>query len=97
MGTPLTRVSKASEEDYIEIQGGKPTVKENGKSRTIIHNYEGGEGMTVTGAVDYEPVILMTTRGPREFDTNLLRQFHGDPCEKQSLSLGGEGYPRSRV
>lgn len=96
MATTLTHVPQADEEDYVERQGGVPTVEKKGKSTTIIHDYEGGEGMRVANAVDYGTVILNTSRGPREFKVNLLREFHGGPCEKQSLSMGGEGYPRSR-
>lgn len=86
----------ASEEDYVTVQGGMPKVEQRGKASIITHDYEGGEGMVVTGSKDYGTVILDTPHGPREFRVNLLRRFHGDPCEGQSRSIGGEGYPRSR-
>lgn len=38
----MVSIKKATDEDYIEIQGGKPTVESDGNLVTVIHDYEGG-------------------------------------------------------
>lgn len=93
------QIPKAEEQDYIRIQGGMPTVEQRGKATIVIHNYEGGNGMEVTGAPleSYGTVILSTPQGPREFKTGLLSQFHGRPCEAESTRMGGDPYPRRRL
>lgn len=90
------KVPKATEEDYIEIQGGVPKVSREGKIKTVIHDYPKGEGMIVRSHIEHGTVNLNTSRGSREFKIDLLKQFHGDPCEKQSRSSGGEGYERGK-
>lgn len=90
-------IRKATKEDYEEIQGGMPTVEKQGKLTIVNHDYEGGNNMHVASHIDHGTVILQTKKGPVEFIVDLLRRFHGDPCEQQSRSVGGEGYPRTKV
>ena len=78
------KIKPASEEDYIKLQGGKPEVSEENGLKVVTHNYEGGEGMVVRSHKDYGTSIILTKNGPREFDTNLLRERHGKPCERES-------------
>ncbi len=90
-------IPKADDLDYKEIQGGRPTVEKKGNLTTIIHDYEGGSGIVVTSHIDHGTVVMETERGPREFSVDLLRRFHGEPCEKQSRMSSGEAYPRRKV
>lgn len=84
------KIKPATEEDYIKIQGGMPKVtKENGLT-VITHDYEGGDGMRVRSHIDHGQVVIDN----KEFRVDLLRKFHGNPCEKQSRSIGGESYER---
>ena len=95
MGKILTpRFPEATSEDYKKIQGGKPTVTEKDGVFTITHNYPGGEGMVVRSRMKPETVTLTVDGNPKEFRADLLKQFHGNPCETHSLSVGGEGYDR---
>lgn len=87
----------AQPEDYVEIQGGMPKVEQDGKLTVVTHDYEEGEGMVVKSHLDHGTVILKTSNGDREFKVDLLKMFHGDPCEAQSRKVGGEGYPRMKV
>lgn len=88
-------LQKASEEDYVEIQGGYPNYFMDGKLIVVHHDYPKGEGMIVRSHRDQGTIVMETSRGPREFNANLIRQFHGTPCENQSIKIGGEGYPRA--
>lgn len=63
----------------------------------ITHEYDQGEGMQVASHVDHGTVIIETKHGPREFLVDLLRKFHGEPCETQSAMVGGDGYPRLKI
>ena len=86
----MSKIRQASEADYTKIQGGIPTVHKDSEITIITHNYPGGQGMEIRTTHNYEPVIIDGV----EYNTNLLRRFHGEPCEKQSFMLGGHGYPR---
>jgi len=86
----MLKIRKANKNDYEKFQGGIPEVTKDGEITVITHKYPGGEGMEIRTRENYEPVII----GGVEYNTNLLRKFHGDPCEKQSLLVGGHGYPR---
>ncbi len=87
-------IPPAEPADYVTIQGGYPQVRKEGKLTVITHNYPLGKGMVVRSHIDHGTVILNTPRGFREFKIDLLRQFHGEPCERQSRRVGGEGYDR---
>lgn len=59
------------------------------------YNYPGGENMIVRSRLAPDTVTLFVEgKGPREFRADLLRKFHGEPCEQRSRSMGGEGYDR---
>lgn len=90
------KISEATIQDYIEIQGGMPSVSKKDKLIIVEHDYPEGDGMIVTSHIDHGTVILNTSRGNREFQIDLLRQFHGEPCESESKKLGGEGYQRKK-
>lgn len=86
----MIKVRKATKDDYEKFQGGIPEVTKDGSITIITHQYPRSEGMVIRTRQNYEPVII----GGVEYNTNLLRKFHGDPCEKQSRLAGGQGYPR---
>lgn len=90
------KIPRATEEDYIEIQGGKPSVKKEGGLVIVTHDYEGGSGMVVKSHIDYGTVNLTTQSGTKNFRVELLEEFHGGPCEKQSQIAGGGRYPRKK-
>lgn len=98
MGVRISpQVPSASERDYIEIQGGRPTISEKDGITTVKHDYKKGEGMVVNSdktVKEYGTVVMETKNGLKEFNIAELRQFHGEPCEKQSRKIGGEGYER---
>ena len=79
---------EATEKDYIEIQGGKPDVYKDGELTVIEHNYPKGKGIIVRSHIDHGTINLKTSTGTKEFRTDLLKQFHGDPCERQSKICG---------
>ncbi|MEK7188717.1 MAG: hypothetical protein AAB685_02605 [Patescibacteria group bacterium] len=88
------KIPKATKEDYIAEQGGMPEVARRGKLTIVTHNYPGGKGMVVSSHINHGKVTLDTPNGSIEFKADLLRRFHGLPCETQSLRNGGESYPR---
>ena len=98
MGTPLgPKIAQAENKHYQEVQGGVPKVEEKNGLTVVTHSYEGGEGMVVRShktLEDYGTVVLSTSEGPRVFQTGMLRRFHGNPCENESLRAGGPGYDR---
>ena len=92
------QVPVATREDYVKIQGGMPDVSEKDGIATIKHNYPEGENMIVKGRVSHQTVVISVEgKGPREFNAEYLKQFHGEPCERQSKSMGGEGYDRGQT
>jgi len=84
------KVPPATDEDYIKLQGGKPQVKiENGLT-VVTHNYEGGDGMVVRSHINHGTVTI----NGKEFEVDLIRKHHGEPCEINSRMIGGKGYDR---
>lgn len=84
-------IRKATDADYKTRQGGRPKKKVEGGLTTYTHDYPEGEGMTVISHVDHGTVDI----GRIRYNVDELKEFHGDPCEKQSKQVGGEGYNRS--
>lgn len=88
--------------DWLDVQGGKPKVDKQGQLTVITHDYPGGNGMVVTShkSVEEYGTVNITLgkfmKRTRSFPIALLRQFHGEPCERESLKNGGEGYDRFR-
>jgi len=95
MATFGPKIPPANDEDYKEIQGGRPERTDKGNLTTYTHNYPGGEGMRVTSHINHGTVTISTSRGDREFPVDEVRAFHGEPCEKSSRNVGGDGYDRS--
>jgi len=94
--TISTDFPEATEEDYIEVQGGIPQVTKKGKLTVVTHDYTGGDGMIVSSHIDHGTVTIPTSTGPKEFKVDLLKRFHGDPCQTQSNKVGGASYPRKK-
>lgn len=91
------RPPNAEPHHYTEIQGGYPLVFREGNINIVHHNYPAGDGMLVrthNPLESYGTAILNTSDGPRTFQAALLRQFHGEPCERASRVQGGKGYER---
>jgi hypothetical protein len=86
------KIKPATEEDYIKIQGGMPKVEIENGITVITHDYKDGDKMVVRSHIDHGTTYI----DGKEFKIDLLRKFHGDPCEKQSRSIGGEGYERKQ-
>jgi hypothetical protein len=87
----------ASKADYIDTQGGIPKVIEQSNGITlIIHNYHKDPIIVRSHkkVEDYGTISLDTKTGNHIFSVALLRAYHGDPCEKTSLTHGGGGYMR---
>ncbi|OGC93234.1 hypothetical protein A2899_00265 [Candidatus Amesbacteria bacterium RIFCSPLOWO2_01_FULL_49_25] len=90
-------IPEAGLPDYVARQGGMPTVETRGKLTIIIHDYPSGGGLVVTShhsVEHYGTAILQGDNALRLFLVALLREFHGDPCERQSLTNGGHPYDR---
>ena len=87
-------VAKAGKEDYEQVQGGMPTVRQEGNLKVVTHNYPGGEDMEVRSHIDHGTVDLTVEGKTKEYEVDLLKKFRGEPCEAQSRRSGGEGYPR---
>src|SRR4030043_996738 len=71
------KVPKATPADYEAIQGGIPNVSQEGDLKVVTHDYPGGEGMTVKSHIDHGTINMQTPDGTKEFEVDLLRQFHG--------------------
>jgi len=90
----------ASEEDYGKLQGGVPTVYEEGSMKTVVvHQYVSGSPIVRShkSLEDYGCVKLTfgsgIVRKTKTFATALLWSKHGGPCEIQSRKTGkGQGY-----
>ncbi|MBU0570087.1 hypothetical protein KKB40_04925 [Patescibacteria group bacterium] len=94
---PKDSVPMARRSDYEALQGGRPKVIDNhDETVTITHDYPKGSRRVIRSRPipDYGEVILATKQGPRKFKTGLVDKLHGEPCERQSLQVGGEGYDR---
>lgn len=87
-------IKKATEEDYIKLQGGMPEVYQDEKGLWhVYHKYD-----------EDDPINIVSHKNPLEgqeiniggklYSASLLRRFHGDPCEKNSRKLRGYGYSR---
>jgi hypothetical protein len=89
----MVKVRKATTADYINRQGGIPTITRDGKIWVITHNYlsESPEIRTHISPKQRGTVII----GGVEYEVSKLWEFEGAPCERQSRLAGGEGYPRS--
>lgn len=89
-------VYDATLEDYIKVQGGKPTVTTESGLTVVTHGYS-PDPIIVRSHLrieEYGTVTLNVEGNYVLFPTALLRIFHGDPCEKKSLLEGGQGYER---
>lgn len=91
----MIKPRKATKADYEAIQGGMPEIEKKGPLTIVKHNYPGGEGMQIPSHEDYGEVTLEINGKPVAFNANLLREFHGKPCERESAKTGSGRYPRS--
>lgn len=90
---------RPSEKDWLDLQGGKPRVTINEPLTIVTHDYPAGGGMIVKSHIAIEEmgsVNILVNGKIVEVPTALIRQFHGEPCEKVSLTTGGHGYERDR-
>lgn len=78
----------------INPRGGKPKVEtEAGGITRIIH----GDGMEVRSHKslwDYGIAVVEVLGQTLRVPVALIQSLHGDPCEKQSRRIGGDGYDR---
>ena len=88
-GTP-----KATEKDYIDLQGGVPIIRKVPDSPLweITHVYR-------PDSPRFEIHVDPKERGTiiidgKEFEIAKLWKFEGQPCETKSIVAGGEGYGR---
>ncbi|MFV1917370.1 MAG: hypothetical protein ACC618_02750 [Patescibacteria group bacterium] len=91
------RERTATEKDWISLQGGKPKVSVEDNLTTVTHNYPAGEGMVVrshNSTEHYGTVKILVNDRLVEVPTALVKKFHGDPCELESVRAGGHGYDR---
>lgn len=91
------RERKVTEEDWIQIQGGKPKVSVENNLTIAIHSYPSGEGMVVRShkaIEDYGTIKIFVNGRSVEIPAALMRKFHGNPCEIESIRAGGHGYDR---
>lgn len=88
-------IKKATISDYINIQGGRPTITQDpGGIYHICHKYlEGQPEVTTHISPKQRGTVII---GGIEYDVANLWQFEGAPCEAKSKSVGGEGYNRKR-
>jgi len=94
-------IRNAQKEDWIALQGGKPLVTRNKIDGMILitHDYPKGEGMQIRrhNPIDPNDTVRFGINGDVvEFTSALVKAVEGDPCERQSRKVGGDGYPRIR-
>lgn len=70
----------------------------NGRLYYVIHQGIDGQNeilvpTTLQQIIKYG-VVNLSSFPKTDFATALLWQFHGNPCEKESLKSGGDGYLR---
>lgn len=88
-----------TEEDWIAVQGGKPSVANQGRLTVICHDYPDGEGQVVKSfhsVEDMGTVLLQVEEDFVLFPVALLVMFHGNPCERQSARGAGGQYERRK-
>ncbi len=85
-------------QDWEELQGGMPSIRpRNNFLVDIVHDYPRGEGMVVPTRSPFEAmgtVVYFIAGRYVEFYTALVRNLHGEPCERSSLRNGGSPYDR---
>lgn len=84
---------KATEQDYIKLQGGIPEVSQDQNGLWHIKHKYSKDSPDVT---DYRPPAegeAVNVNGVL-YNGRLLWKFHGAPCEAESRKVGGYGYPR---
>ena len=90
------RPRRASIWDYIRRQGGKPQVSQDeGGLWHINHAYDPEDPIDVTTHISPKDRGTVIIDGV-EYDVANLREFEGDPCERQSKKIGGKGYNRKK-
>lgn len=85
----------ASFVDYFDLQGGRPEIwQDEGGVWHIKHSYRPDCPEVVTHIPPQErgQVIL----NGKVFEVASLWEFEGEPCERQSNLVGGDGYKRNR-
>lgn len=89
---------KATFSDYFTLQGGKPIINQDEKTGLwhIHHQYREDEPLIVTHISPPQRGTVIQAIGQEviEFDVACLWKYEGDPCEKRSLDVGGDTYPR---
>ncbi len=87
---------KANIADYIRLQGGRPKLflASDGLWH-IEHAYLPGQPVVrIHRPPQHDRVTLEFAGELVSFDSSLLWQFEGAPCELSSTVLGGKGYLR---
>ena len=77
------------------MQGGKPKIWQDPDTKLwhIQHRYMEGSPEVVTHISPKERGSVVING--IEYDTSLLWEFEGKPCEEQSRKVAGEGYTRT--
>jgi hypothetical protein len=87
-----------SNEDWKSLrQGGKPRVYKDGDLTVVVHDYEGGSRRKIRSmkTVEEHGTVILNIKGKFiEFPIALIEDFHGIPCETESIKVGGDKYER---
>lgn len=89
------KILKATTQDYIDLQGGEPSIKRRNGLFHIRHNYSGGQGTHVVTHINPASRGTVVIDG-KEFEVAKLLRFEGGPCQRLSSLAGGEGYNRRK-
>lgn len=81
-------IPKAAKKDYENLQGEEPALSVDPETGMITTKYS--NGTEIKSHIDHGTVNI----GGKEFEVDKVRALHGDPCEKESRKVGGQGYPR---
>lgn len=84
-------VRKAADADYQRPQGGRPSIRREGKLWSIDHSSSKEEGKKIRTHISPQERGTVIVDGV-EYNTAELCRFEGASCERQSRLVGGKGY-----
>ena len=87
-------IRKATEQDWITLQGGKPELKTDSYGIPYLE-HPNGTRVTTPEYNESNTTLISVNGDPVEFITDEVWFLHGKPCETRSRQVGGDAYERT--